>query len=171
MNYKIQELEKNEQNVLKSVVNSNYDLIKPFLINKYQHQAYNLSDAWLTKYFPKHKCFKYIEESDPQTPIGVVSLKKIVDFAYIEFFSIKNEYIHQKHGEKMCELIEQKVRDLKLEKIRIFVHKEAKWAQNAYKKYGFHLLLSDKAKIRDFENGRVAPYFLVNHLLYEKVLK
>lgn len=150
------------------VINSNYERIKPFLINRYQHQAYFLTPLWVDKIFKKHKCYYFHSKKNPNDAIGAVTLKKIVDFAYIEYFFIDASCLHRGYGKIMLDLMEKIIRDLKLNKIRLLVHKDAVWAQHAYQKYGFHLLLTDKHQIMEFENGRIAPYFLVNHLLYEK---
>ncbi|WP_457556897.1 GNAT family N-acetyltransferase [Candidatus Harpocratesius sp.] len=163
-------LERSSMDKFIRVINSNYERIKPFLINPYQHQAYFLTSLWVDKIFQKHKFYYFHSKRCPNDAIGAVTLKKIVDFAYIEYFFIDASRLHRGYGKIMLNLLEKIIRDLNLKKIRLLVHKDAVWAQHAYQKYGFHLLLSDKHQIMEFENGRIAPFFLVNHLLYEKIL-
>ena len=156
-----------QMDVFRWIVNENYLSIQSFLINQYQHQAYFISEDWVAKYYSKHQFYLLCLLNNP---IGVVSLKKIVDFAYIEYFFIAPSYHHQGYGQLMLNLLIPKIKHLGLSKIRLFVHKESRVAQSAYQKYGFCLLLKEKQAIRNFENARLAPHFLVNHWLYEKIL-
>jgi len=170
MVYELIQRSKDEMESFMIVVNTNYYKLKPYLKNKYQHQAYFLTPKWVEKNYTKHFFYIFHNSFIKTKPIGSVSFKKIVDFAYIEYFFIHDTLTRQGYGKIMMDLIEKKILDRGLTKIRLFVHKDAIWAQNAYKKYGFKLVLSDKSEIREFENSRLAPYFITNHLLYEKKL-
>ncbi|MHA1584967.1 MAG: GNAT family N-acetyltransferase [Promethearchaeota archaeon] len=149
------------------ILNSNYDMIKDYLQTPHAHSEYHVNESWIERNFDKREF--YLARIDGKWE-GAASFQQIQDFAYIGYFFIRNGYHQKGYGRQFMQYLEFRAKLQNLNAIRLFVHKKANWAQQAYQKWGFSLQSTSPEEIKSLYQGILTPFYEPNHYLFQKHL-
>ena len=147
------------------IINSNMKLYKNILENPSEIQDYLVNDQWVKKNFPKREF--YLVKSE-QEYVGMASFQKLNDFAYIGYFHIKFPKYQKGYGTQLMKFLEMRTKTEKLNKIRLFTHKNASWAIKYKKKMGVRLLEDDQQTIDHLDSGLLRQFHKKNHILFKQ---
>lgn len=146
------------------IINSNLPLYEELLHSRSSNLDYFVDELWAQSNFSRREFYL---AKNGEFYVGAASFQILADFGYIGYFHIHRDYHRQGFGNSLLNFLKLRCKTVNLEKIRLFTHKNATWAQNFYKSKGFNLIETDREKIRSMDLGALKPYHAVNHILWE----
>ncbi|WP_457558730.1 GNAT family N-acetyltransferase [Candidatus Harpocratesius sp.] len=149
------------------ILNSNAPLYRNIIHDASCSDEIDVDQAWAEKNFQFREFFILRDNGAYQ---AFATYQKMEFFSYIGYFFVRYDQHRKNYGQSLMSFLEfQTMRD-SLSEIRLFVHKQAKWALKFYKKQGFTVISCNKNEIITMDKGIMEPFYVDEHIYMHKQL-
>lgn len=158
----IERAERSDMDMIQEFVRSSAEWYRPFLEEK-DMAEHDVDEQWAEKNFTRREFFLgYAGE----TAVGTVSIQEFGDYAYLGYIYLDVDYVGRGYGQKLIRFAERQARLRGLKGMCLIAHPKAKWADRAYRKYGFEQVATDRGEILEWNDGALETYYEEGFALY-----
>jgi ribosomal protein S18 acetylase RimI-like enzyme len=153
-------------NEVMDCINSNSELYHE-IVDPKDWSEHSVDETWAKRNFVIREF--YLARDEGQF-VGEASYQNLGNFAYIGYFYIKNQFLHQGYGSRLMQFMEMRARRDEIADMRLFCNPKAEWAVNFYTKLGFTVLSADKQEILAMDDGVMEPFYEEDAYFMQKML-
>jgi GNAT superfamily N-acetyltransferase len=144
------------------LVRSSAEWYRPILEAKDMAQ-HEVDEVWARENFARRDFYLGLVD---ETPMGVLSIQRFRDYAYLGYLYLDVEYVGCGYGAKLMRFGERLARRHGAHGMCLIAHPDATWAKRAYLKYGFEIVEHTKEGVLAWQGGVLRDYYEEGFQLY-----